>query len=67
MHLETEYLGLEMLAEIGVALADELVLGIAHQFPGLVVERLVRVPVPCRHANGDGLVLPVPTMEGLKE
>jgi hypothetical protein len=32
-----------------------------------VVERLVRVPVPCRHANGDGLVLPVPTMEGLKE
>ncbi|MPM64644.1 hypothetical protein SDC9_111531 [bioreactor metagenome] len=67
MHLEPEDVGLEMLAEIGVALADELILGITHQLPCLVVESLVRIAVLCRHAHGHGFSLLVTTMESLDQ
>jgi len=67
MHLEPEDVGLEMLAEIGVALADELILGITHQLLCLMVKSFVRIAVLCRHAHGHGFSLLVTTMEGLDQ
>jgi len=53
MHLETEHLGLETLAEIGMALPYELILGIVHQFLCLVIERLVaELEIRCQKPQG---------------